>query len=33
MSAIFSLGIGLLKKAGIYEKRHVAAVLSEYADN
>lgn len=32
MSAIFSLGIGLLKKAGIYEKRNVAAVLDEYTD-
>lgn len=32
LSAIFSLGISLLKRAGIYEKRHVAAVLSEYAD-
>ncbi|MCM1044226.1 MAG: N-6 DNA methylase [Candidatus Gastranaerophilales bacterium] len=32
MSAIFSLGISLLKSAGIYEKRHVRAVLSEYAD-
>lgn len=32
MSAIFSLGIGLLKKNKIYEKQHVAHVLSEYAD-
>lgn len=32
MSAIFSLGISLLKRAGIYEKQHVATVLSEYAD-
>lgn len=32
MSAIFSLGISLLKKTGIYETRHVATVLSAYSD-
>ncbi len=32
MSAIFSLGISLLKKNNIYKKQHVACVLSEYAD-
>lgn len=32
MSAIFSLGISLLKREGLYEKQHVATVLSEYAD-
>lgn len=32
MSAIFSLGISLLKKNNIYEKQHVANILSEYAD-
>ncbi|MDE6713157.1 MAG: N-6 DNA methylase [Lachnospiraceae bacterium] len=32
MSAMFSLGIYLLKRAGIYEKQHVATVLSEYSD-
>lgn len=32
MSAIFSLGINLLKKAGIYEKQNVVAVLSEYTN-
>lgn len=31
-SAILSLGIGLLKRAGLYEKRHVANVLKDYAD-
>lgn len=30
MSVVFSLGIGLLKRAGIYERRHVAAVLAGY---
>ncbi len=32
MSAIFSLGISLLKRERLYEKQHVATVLSEYAD-
>ncbi len=32
MSAIFSLGISLLKKADIYKKEHVISVLREYAD-
>lgn len=32
MSAIFSLGISLLKREGIYEKQHVATVLNAYAD-
>lgn len=32
MSAIFSLGISLLKKNGIYQKRHVASVLAEYSN-
>lgn len=32
VSAIFSLGISLLKKAGIYRKEHVTSVLREYAD-
>lgn len=32
MSAIFSLGVGLLKQAAIYEKWHIAKVLSEYSD-
>ena len=32
MSAIFSLGISLLKKAGIYKKEHVTSVLREYAN-
>lgn len=32
MSVIFSLGISLLKGYNIYEKQHVASVLSEYAD-
>lgn len=30
MSAIFSLGINLLKEAGIYKKGHVITVLNEY---
>ena len=30
--AILSLGISLLKKVGIYEKRHIATVLCEYSD-
>ena len=32
MSAIFSLGIGLLKRNGIYNKHHVSTVLSDYSD-
>ena len=32
MSAIFSLGISLLKNAQIYKKRHVVKVLNEYSD-
>lgn len=32
MSAIFSLGISLLKRNGIYHKQHVASVLAEYSD-
>ena len=32
ISAIFSLGISLLKQAKIYEKWHVAKVLNEYSD-
>ena len=32
MSAIFSLGISLLKKANIYNRQHVANFLEEYAD-
>ncbi len=32
ISAIFSLGINLLKQAEIYEKSHVTKVLSEYSD-
>lgn len=32
MSSIFSLGISLLKRERLYEKQHVATVLSEYAD-
>lgn len=32
MSAIFSLGISLLKRERLYEKQHVATVLSKYAD-
>ena len=32
MSAIFSLGINLLKKKNIYEKPHVTSVLDEYTD-
>ena len=32
MSAIFSLGINLLKKKNIYEKPHVTSVLNEYTD-
>lgn len=32
MSAIFSLGISLLKQAKIYEKLHVTKVLNEYSD-
>lgn len=32
MSAIFSLGISLLKQAQIYAKWHVAKVLNEYSD-
>lgn len=31
MSVIFSLGISLLKKAGIYGRPHIATVLNEYA--
>lgn len=30
-SAVYSLGIGLLKKSGIYDKPHVAEVLNGYA--
>lgn len=32
MSAIFSLGVNLLKKAGLHEKMHVVTVLSDYSD-
>lgn len=32
MSAIFSLGISLLKRERLFEKQHVATVLSEYTD-
>ena len=32
MSAVFSLGISLLKRADIYKKEHVTSVLREYAD-
>lgn len=32
MSAIFSLGINLLKKKNLYEKPHVTSVLDEYTD-
>lgn len=32
MSAILSLGISLLKNAGIYKKKHVVATLSDYSD-
>lgn len=32
ISAIFSLGISLLKQNGIYQKQHVASVLGEYSD-
>lgn len=32
MSAIFSLGISLLKEAEIYTKKHVVSVLKEYTD-
>lgn len=32
MSAILSLGTSLLKKNGIYNKRHVSTVLSDYSD-
>ena len=32
ISAIFSLGVSLLKREGIYEKQHVATALGEYAD-
>lgn len=32
MAVAFSLGISLLKRAGIYESRHVTATLSEYSD-
>ena len=32
MSAFFSMGIGLLRQNGIYEKKHVAKVLAEYSD-
>lgn len=32
MSSIYSLGISLLKRERLYEKQHVATVLSEYAD-
>ena len=31
-SVIFSLGISLLQKNNIYEKKHVATILSEYSD-
>lgn len=32
MASIFSLGISLLKSAGIYDRKNVTTVLSEYAD-
>lgn len=32
MASIFSLGISLLKSAGIYDRKHVTTVLSEYSD-
>ncbi len=32
ISAIFSLGISLLKKAGIHKKEHVTVALSDYSD-
>jgi type I restriction-modification system DNA methylase subunit len=32
LPSIFSLGINLLKKAGLYNKSHVSAVLADYSD-